>query len=212
MKHSKNCLWCDTTFYKRVNESHKDWRTRHKFCSRSCAMKYRKKYKQVGIDTQFKEGCKAIHPIKKGQHLSQATELKKGHTSWNKGLKGVMPAPWNKGTHGLMPSGAKHPNWRGGVSKLYHLVRSLPEYKRWRKAVFDRDNYTCQFCDKRGVYLHADHIKPFSLIFRDNKISSVEEAIKCAELWDTSNGRTLCKKCHKQTDTYGKRVYKLLTA
>ena len=215
MENLKNCLWCGTPFNKKVNESVKDYETRHRYCSRSCAMKYRKKYEQVGIDTQFKNGCKAINPIKKGQHLSPATELKKGMTPWHKGTKGLVTS-WNKGTHSLMPSGEKHPNWRGGVTKLYHTIRNLPEYKKWRKAVFDRDGYACQFCgDKNSkgnkVYIQADHINPFSVILLENNISTAGEAIKCDELWNVSNGQTLCKKCHKQTDTYGKSVYKLLT-
>ena len=34
-------------------------------------------------------------------------------------------------------------------------------------------------------------------------IKSVDDARKCDELWDTNNGRTLCRDCHRKTDTYG---------
>lgn len=55
----------------------------------------------------------------------------------------------------------------------------------WRKSVFERDNYTCQFCGIRGTYLEADHIKPWAYF---------------PELrYELSNGRTLCKPCHNTT-------------
>jgi 5-methylcytosine-specific restriction endonuclease McrA len=40
-------------------------------------------------------------------------------------------------------------------------LRDSIEYKRWRMKVFLRDNFTCQFCWKRGIYLEAHHIKDF---------------------------------------------------
>ena len=61
--------------------------------------------------------------------------------------------------------------------------RRIPEYIKWRKAVFERDNYTCQKCKKRGGRLNAHHIKPFSQ-YRDLRT-------------EIANGITLCEKCHK---------------
>jgi hypothetical protein len=63
------------------------------------------------------------------------------------------------------------------------------EYRLWREAVFKRDEYVCQSCQKRGGRLHADHIKGWALH---------------PELrYELSNGRTLCVACHKVTPTYG---------
>jgi 5-methylcytosine-specific restriction endonuclease McrA len=86
-------------------------------------------------------------------------------------------------------SGDRHPQWRGGVTPENERLRKSPEYKLWRKAVFERDKYTCIFCGQVGDDLVADHIKPFSLF------PELRFAI--------DNGRTLCDKCHKITDTYG---------
>jgi len=33
----------------------------------------------------------------------------------------------------------------------------------------------------------------------------MEEAVKCNELWDISNGRALCRECHRKTDTWGNK-------
>lgn len=85
-------------------------------------------------------------------------------------------------------SGKEHWNWRGGITKIQVKIRNSSAYKFWRKAVFERDKYTCQICGIIGGSLHADHIKPFSL-FPELRL-------------DVKNGRTLCIPCHEKTDTY----------
>lgn len=74
------------------------------------------------------------------------------------------------------------------------VIKGTFKYRKWRKNVFERDNYTCQECGVLGGYLQADHIKPFALF---PKIR-----------FDINNGRTLCLKCHRNTSTYGCRIYK----
>lgn len=68
-------------------------------------------------------------------------------------------------------------------------LRRSSAYKRWRSAIFERDDYTCQLCGIRGGELNADHIKAFALY---------------PELrFEMDNGRTLCVTCHRNTPTYG---------
>lgn len=74
--------------------------------------------------------------------------------------------------------------WRGGITPQIMRIRTSPEMRAWRLAVFQRDNYTCQACGERGGDKHADHIKPFALY---------------PELrFDVGNGRTLCVPCHRK--------------
>lgn len=61
--------------------------------------------------------------------------------------------------------------------------RQCAEYKAWRKAVYERDDYTCQTCGKRGVKLNAHHKKAYAF-YPDLR-------------YDVSNGITLCCSCHK---------------
>lgn len=93
-------------------------------------------------------------------------------------------------------SGDKCNFWLGGVTPENHKIRSSTEYKLWRTAVFERDNYTCIWCGAKNgkgkkVCLHADHIKEFAYY------PELRFAI--------DNGRTLCIDCHKTTSSYMKR-------
>jgi hypothetical protein len=106
--------------------------------------------------------------------------------------------------------GPKAPNWKGGRTKLNKIIRESGRYYEWRASVYKRDNYTCQFCSKHCDDLNADHIKPFALILLENEIKSLEEALKCKELWNIDNGRTLCHECHRKTITYGKNIFYII--
>jgi len=82
--------------------------------------------------------------------------------------------------------GEEHWNWQGGVTCPNHEARNTQDLKSWRRAVYQRDNYTCQRCGLKGVRKHpieAHHIKAFALY---------------PELrFEVNNGITLCKECHK---------------
>ena len=93
--------------------------------------------------------------------------------------------PWNKGM---------------GNKSLNQRIRSSKKYQEWRSQIFERDNWTCQTCRLRGCSLEAHHSpKEFSQILKENNIKTFDEAMNCIELWDISNGVTLCEDCHKLT-------------
>jgi len=101
--------------------------------------------------------------------------------------------PWNKGIKNLLQSGERNGNWKGGITPINKLIRESFEMRNWRKEVFKRDDYICQICKERGGRLEADHIKPFAL-FKELRFT-------------LSNGRTLCKQCHRKTPTWGNKKY-----
>jgi len=80
--------------------------------------------------------------------------------------------------------GEKGSNWKGGVTHIHKILRNSAEFKDWREAVFERDDWTCQKCNVRGGSLHPHHILNFSQ-YPDMRFS-------------LDNGVTLCEKDHRE--------------
>lgn len=158
---------------------------------------------QLGNKNKLGTSCTKESKIKmseahKGNKVSDETRIKMGiaHIG-NKGNR----TPWTIERKKKISSkwiGKNNPRWKGGITSLTKTIRHLLEYREWRLMVFGRDNFTCQKCSKRGCYLHAHHIKSFSSIMQYYEITTLEEALECAELWNINNGITLCKECHKK--------------
>lgn len=170
-----------------------------------------KRTKKLKHSGQFKKGflpwnkgtkglVKSTKPMLGKKHSEETkrkmSESRKGHNrrGWKvkedakSKIKGRKLSEETKIKMGLAHSKEKHWNWQGGISPENKILRHSREYKLWRTAVFERDNYTCVFCFVKGCKLNADHIKPFAYF------PELRFAI--------DNGRTLCEPCHKTTDTY----------
>jgi len=91
-------------------------------------------------------------------------------------------------------SGKNHWNWEGGQKRYKHSCIAR-QYKKWRLAVFTKDNFTCVNCQKVGGYLIAHHAKGWA------KYPKLRYKI--------NNGITLCKNCHSLTDNYKGKAVKL---
>lgn len=90
-------------------------------------------------------------------------------------------------------------------TELIRLIRKLPEYELWKRAVFIRDRFQCQQCGKRNGrkrVIEAHHITELSTLVKQAGIKSVEEALECRVIWLIANGQTLCRRCHELTETY----------
>lgn len=137
------------------------------------------------------------------QQRNEKGQFIKGSIPWIKGKTG-FPAHWKgkkmsevarekmRNADRTLTSGSNHYNWKGGVTPDWRKMRNSVEHKLWRIAVFERDDYTCQVCFRRGLELHADHIKSFAMY------PELRFAI--------DNGRTLCVGCHKKTDTFAGKI------
>jgi 5-methylcytosine-specific restriction endonuclease McrA len=166
-----------------------------------------------------------------------------GKAPWNKGLAGLGICKSAKGrkatpetrakisrilskrVHTLQSrlkrrakmSGERSNWWQGGITPLYYQIRHLIENKLWREAIFRRDDFTCQKCNKRGVWLEAHHLKSFSTLLKEflsiyNQFSPQEDketlvrlAMSHSPFWDITNGITLCGDCHNKTKNHAFR-------
>lgn len=80
-------------------------------------------------------------------------------------------------------NGSKRRNWNPNLTdRIREDRRKTLAYKEWRKAVFERDGYTCIVTGKRGN-IHTQHIVSWH---------SLKEG-----QYDVANGVTLLKEVHK---------------
>lgn len=156
-----DCLFCKNRF---TFLPRKDGTSR-KYCSSSCQYKGK-------IGFKFSEETKnkiSVANKKAYQDPVLRLEISRRQIGLNNSARESM-------------LGDKNPLWKGGVTSENHKIRKSLQMKEWRRAVFKRDNFTCQICGQVGGNLNADHIKQFA---------------HYPELrFDLSNGRTLCKPCH----------------
>lgn len=161
------------------------------------SIEHRAKIKQANLKTWNSKQKRIEHGLKfKGRFVSLETKIKQSIAR-----KGIYCREM-------------HPNWKGGITPLYEMIRHSEENIKWRNTIFQRDHYTCQDCGCYGGNLEAHHIKPFSFILAEfliqySQFSPLEDketlarlAINYGPFWDVSNGETLCENCHK-VKTFG---------
>jgi 5-methylcytosine-specific restriction endonuclease McrA len=88
--------------------------------------------------------------------------------------------------------GSNSPHYKHDKTDEERLLdRKYPEYRKWRKDVFIRDDYTCQYCFERGGKLNAHHVESYS---HNPELRT-----------DINNGITLCETHHRE---YHRNYYK----
>lgn len=118
-----------------------------------------------------------------GKFFTQASKDKISQTLKKKFASGELVSPLRK--LGLIGRKGKDAmNWQGGKSLEGQKIRTSRQYKEFRLEVLQRDDFTCRFCKKRGGKLEVDHIQ---------EVSKRRDLV-----FDVSNGRTLCKDCHRR--------------
>lgn len=190
---TRNCLSCKALIVKSVNCSRKYWETNYKYCSTSCSKKGNKN--RLGVSRPaWNKGIPATEEAKANLR-AKMPDIAKTHGlgKWMLGKKQSEETRKKKSEAAkAVVARGEHNFYVDGRTPINQKIRHSLEYKFWRESVFERDDYTCIECGDRGVYLNADHIKPFAY-FPELRFS-------------IENGRTLCVPCHTQTDTYKGRA------
>lgn len=163
-----------------------------------CYSEYRAKLQ--GKHTNYCKSCAA----KLSNNLGRYKKGMQGYSHWSGKKISINTRIKMRDAHLRRVAEGKHNNYLGGREKENERIRKSMEYRLWREAVFCRDRYICQLVscvhckNKAGARnaggLNADHIKPFCL-YPELRFS-------------VENGRTLCARAHKETETFG---YKMLT-
>jgi len=147
--------------------------------------------------TSFKKGyvpwnkgmkCSWVTKTKKGIPLKEETKKKlsktmKGRTSPRLGVKLSLEQRQN-----FSMAQTKEKFFNGFKSTKNHQLRTSEKWVSWRKQVYERDDYTCQQCDVKGIELHPHHIIRVKDCIKDDNLNLV---------YDVNNGVTLCKPCHQ---------------
>jgi hypothetical protein len=156
----------------------------------------------------YKGFIKGLSPWNKGKKCPEISKSLKGNKPWNKGksMKSYPQCGFKKKhltykgcEKTQFKKGIRPENYIDGRTKFATMLRNIKQYQEWRSDIFERDNWTCQTCQKRGCYLEVHHLKELVKILRENNIKTFDEARKCQELWNRNNGVTLCRDCHNLT-------------
>lgn len=184
---TKTCEICSIEYTRKPRLASKLWE-RQRFCSKSCAGKFRKPIKDQ--PTKECEVCGITYAKPSKQNTSwwadssfcSSTCRHKIPVSTETRNKRAVSLLGNRNSLGKNV-GESNNNWKGGITSENNKIRSSFEYKEWRTSVFKRDSYKCKMASDDCVHeIHAHHILRFS---------------EYPELrFDINNGITLCRNHH----------------
>lgn len=147
-------------------------------------------YEQIGISTQDIRYANFRHwgydvkstPV----HGVRCVLCRRRHPIYKTKMCEPCYREWNRKGYA---KGEDHYCWKGGRTQDLKSLNKSPQYKKWRKAVMERDGHKCVLCGETNPPFEVDHIIPLAA-----------RPILRFSVW---NGRTLCEICHKRTPTFG---------
>lgn len=195
LKQEIKCLICGKTFHAEYNRIQKG---RAKFCSTVCYGVWQSKNFILCNSHNWKGGGSDRRCLVCGKEFKAVTsEVKKGKSKFCSHKCYSLWLSKNK-------IGENSYRWKGGITPTHLIIRGSIQYSKWRNEIFKRDNFACQKCgNNTSGELNAHHIKKFSAILNDIKqkfplFPIIDISKNINDLWNISNGVTLCKKCHKK--------------
>lgn len=184
----KNCQYCNKLFPRPAKIYGKQWNNR-KYCSRICKGKdifpiWLKELSEVVKENRGKKISKSLTGRKlSAEHVEKLRLAPLGKPGRNLGRTWTIPLE-KRVNMGINRRGEKAWNWNGGITSEKKLLRASPQWREWRKQVFERDGYRCMDCGDNS-YLEPHHIIPLR--------------VDMGKIFNINNGITLCRECHKKT-------------
>lgn len=120
----------------------------------------------------------------------------------------------------LKKIGCSYENYLKKEPTLKERISLSDKYYQWRIGNILREDHHCQDCGVKGrqrtvldfpdlPVLYVYRLRPINDIIKDNKITTLEDAELCKELW--KDGRVLCVACYdKRHKTNFKKIEKTL--
>ena len=120
----------------------------------------------VGIKRSL-EYIKMLSDRMKGKKMPEQLKEKlrkinTGKVGYWKGKKKGQLSEETKRKMSISHSGDKCNFWKGGITKENDKIRNSLEINLWKKAVLERDNFTCQKTGQIGGRLVIHHINNFA--------------------------------------------------
>lgn len=213
--HDSNYITCEVCGIKKRYNPYRIKNLNPRFCSNKC--------KGIGLNTKdyLYKKCKSCERMfyyppykqKRGTRFcSRSCAGKYSIVNLGERMKGRSHSPESKKKIAAAHLGGfkkrKNTSYKLNAIKLF---RERSEYIIWRNGVFRRDSFTCQTCHKWGGELNAHHIVPLSSIvnFLSGYYSGDDlffKLVKFPMAVDISNGSTLCRECHKKTDSFLRHI------
>ena len=173
-----NCDYCGKEI---IVKKHIYDKLKNHYCSTDCMGKWKSENLAGENSHKYNKDC---HIKCSCDYCGKEIEVTKHKYNKNKNHFCSQECHYKWSSENLV--GEKHHSYNPNITdEERELGRRIEGYKDWRKEVFERDNYTCQCCGKRGNgELHAHHIYGYAE-YTDLRT-------------DVDNGVSLCEECHKR--------------
>ncbi len=162
---------------------------------KSVKIKERLQYSQEEVMTILKQNNLEILSEYDGYHSNITYKCLKCTYIGKRSLSSIICALYPcKNCYIENITGENSIHWKNDLTQEFRENgRATNEDYEWKRIVKERDNFTCQCCNRRGVEIHAHHINNYA-DFPEHR-------------YEISNGITLCKECHIQFHkNYGKKM------
>jgi hypothetical protein len=139
---------------------------------------------------------KKIAETSKGRLHSYESKVKISRSNTGKKFTEEHRANISKSHKGIL-TGDKNPAWNGGITTFMVQLHSSPEMDKWRRSVIEKYRSCDWFSGlKCSGKIEVHHVKRVSEIVSQYNIKTMEDALKCEELWDVNNGIVMSKENH----------------